>query len=383
LTSQLQLFVIAGTRPEIIKQAPLRFAALEQQGWRVRFCFSGQHREMGAQAFTDLGFAPDDTLDLMQQRQTPSDFIGAAVPALASLIRAAKPDWVAVQGDTTTALAGGLAAFYERIPVIHIEAGLRTYDGALPFPEEIHRQLITRVATAHAAPTPRNVEALRREGVPADNIFLAGNTGIDSLLRLVAQAPGAEGAQVDEIRRIIGNRRLVLVTMHRRESFGKAMIGMCEAVARLAASFPDAAFLLPVHHNPVVKETVQSILAGRSNVILTGPLGYTVFARLLAGATLAITDSGGIQEEAPALGVPVIVMRDVTERPEAICCGAAVIAGCEQEAIYRLAADLLGNPAAHAAMAIRRFPYGDGQSSSRILKWLATRPPGPPELRFP
>lgn len=377
----LQLLVIAGTRPEIIKQAPLHLAALKQPGWRSNFCFSGQHREMGAQAFADLGLKPEISLELMQPGRTPAEFLGVAVPALASVIRSAKPDWVAVQGDTTTALAGGLAAFYERVPVIHVEAGLRTYDAAQPYPEELHRQLLTRLSTAHAAPTQRNVEALQREGVPAANILLAGNTGIDCLLCLVSQPPAAESEELNALLEQIGSRRLILVTMHRRESMGPKMAGMCRAIGRLADAFPDAAFLLPVHHNPVVKETVVKTLGAKRNVILASALGYATFAHLLARAALAITDSGGIQEEAPALGVPVIVLREVTERPEAIECGAAILAGCEEDGVFDRAAALLGKPAAYAAMAMRRYPYGDGHSAERIMEWLRQRPPGPPELR--
>jgi UDP-N-acetylglucosamine 2-epimerase (non-hydrolysing) len=383
MTSPRKLLVIAGTRPEIIKQAPLRFAALGRSDWQVRFCFSGQHRDMGAQAFGELGFLPDETFELMRPGQTPSDFLGSAVPALSALIRQTHPDWIAVQGDTTTALAGALAGFYERTSVVHIEAGLRTYDAALPFPEEMHRQLITRLATAHAAPTSRCVAALRREGVPAANILLAGNTGIDSLLRTVAHPPGHEGAEFTALAARIGTRRLVLVTMHRRESFGETMTGMCRAIARLARDFPATAFILPVHHNPAVKSTVESALGGMENVILTAPLGYAVFSRLLARAQLAITDSGGVQEEAPTLGVPVLVLRDVTERPEAVECGGAILAGCEENRIHSLASALLGDPAAHARMAVARFPYGDGRAGPRILDWLATRPATAPELCLP
>lgn len=383
MTRRLKLLIVAGTRPEIIKQAPLQFAAAARDDWAVQFCFSGQHRDMGAQTFAELDFAPDHSFDLMRPGQTPSDFLGTAVPAISGLIRQIQPDWVAVQGDTTTALAGAIAGFYERTSVVHIEAGLRTYDASLPFPEEMHRQLITRLATAHAAPTERCVDSLRREGVPARNILLAGNTGIDCLLRTIARAPGREAAEYSRLVASIGSRRLVLVTMHRRESFGETLAGMCRAIARLASNFPDVAFVLPVHHNPAVKTTVESTLGGIANVILTVPLGYAVFSRLLARAHLAITDSGGVQEEAPTLGVPVLVLREVTERPEAIECGGAVLAGCDENQIFSLAASLLGDPAAHSRMAVARHPYGDGHSGPRILNWLATRPRTPPELCLP
>ncbi len=377
------LLIVAGTRPEIIKQAPLQFAAADHPGWRAHFCFSGQHREMGQQAFTELGLTPDFSLDLMQPGQTPDNFLGAAVPAISTLIRRQRPDWVAVQGDTTTALAGALAAFYERTPVIHIEAGLRTYQAALPFPEEIHRQLITRLATAHTAPTVRCQAALLRELVPPANIHLSGNTGIDSLLRIIARPPGEAAPLLAELTDRIAGRRLVLVTMHRRESFGEIMHGMCRAVRRLADRFPETAFLLPVHHNPAVQAIVNAELAAAPNIILTAPLGYAVFSKLLAGAHLVLTDSGGIQEEAPTLGIPVLVLRDVTERPEAIESGGAILVGCAENQIYDHALNLLIDPVAHARMAVRRFPYGDGHAATRTLDWLATRPPGPPELLAP
>ena len=383
MSRRQKLIIVAGTRPEIIKQAPLQFAAAAHPGWEAIFCFSGQHRDMGHQAFGELGLTPDVSLDLMRPGQTPDGFLGAALPAISALIRQQRPDWIAVQGDTTTALAGALAGFYERTPVVHIEAGLRTYNAALPFPEEIHRQLITRLATAHTAPTERCRQALLRELVPAANIFLSGNTGIDCLLRVIAQTPGDKADQIDALFARIAGRRLVLVTMHRRESFGTVMTGMCRAINRLAHQFPDSVFLLPVHHNPAVKATVEAQLAAISNVILTPPLGYRVFSKLLARAYLAITDSGGIQEEAPALGVPVLVMRDVTERPEAVECGGALLAGCSEDTIHALAARLLGNSSAHAAMAVRRFPYGNGHAGPKTLDWLAARPAGAPELLPP
>lgn len=376
------LLVIAGTRPEIIKQAPLVFAARHDPRWRCIVCFSGQHADMGRQILADLSLTADCELNLMRPGATPDAFLGAAVPALRQVMEQHRPDWVAVQGDTTTALAGAIAAFYARIPAVHIEAGLRTYQRDLPFPEEIHRQLITRVACAHAAPTDVTAGNLHREGIPPAAVLTAGNTGIDCLLQVTSRqrlegyvpsdlppdviaAAGAPCADRWE-------RPLVLVTLHRRESIGESMRGMCRAIRRVAAQCSRATFLLPVHLNPEVRAIVRSELASESNVLLTEPLGYPTFAWLLDRCAFVLTDSGGIQEEAPALGKPVLVLRDVTERPEAIACGAAELVGCREEQIVTSALRLLEDRAAYTRMAVPRFPYGDGRASERILDWLLT-----------
>jgi UDP-N-acetylglucosamine 2-epimerase len=376
----VKLLLIAGTRPELIKQAPLSFAAAEDGRWQCRLCFTGQHTDMGQQILEDLRLSVDQPLEAMPSGQAPEAFLGATVTALGRLFRRERPDWVAVQGDTTSALAGALAAFYEKVPIVHIEAGLRTYDPLLPFPEEVHRQLISRLALAHAAPTRRTAENLLREGVAPGRILECGNTGIDCLLRVVGRQreeistpPDLPTAVLAAARVPPGERwahPLVLVTLHRRESFGGTMQAMCRAIRRLACAHPHAILLLPVHPNPRVRDTVRAGLAGLPNVVLSGPLGYSTFAWLLDRCAFVMTDSGGIQEEAPALGKPVLVLRDVTERPEAVACGAAELVGCNEETIVAAGTRLLGDRAHYERMATPRFPFGDGQAARRILDWL-------------
>lgn len=376
MSSNRTLLVIAGTRPEIIKQAPLKWAAENRPDWRSIFALSGQHRELGEQTANDLGITPDHNLDLMRPGQSPSDFLGLALPALSRLIAETQPTWVAVQGDTTTALAGALAGFYARVPVLHVEAGLRTHNLALPFPEEGHRQLITRVSNAHAAPTRAAFDMLTSEAVPNDRILQSGNTGIDCLLRTVAKMreqstppAGLPAAAVDWS----GKDRpaLVLVTLHRRESFGSTLEGMCRALARAANDFPEVIFTLPVHPNPAVGQVIHAALGKHPNVYLLPALPYTTCVWLMERCSFIVTDSGGLQEEGPALGKPVLVLRDVTERPEAVACGSAALLGCEEAAIYATLYRFLAEPESWREMAVPRFPYGDGQAAVRILDWLA------------
>ena len=376
MSSPRTLLVIAGTRPEIIKQAPLHWAAQSRPDWRSVFALSGQHRELGEQTTSDLGLKPDHNLDLMRPGQSPSDFLGLALPSIARLITETKPDWLAVQGDTTTALAGALAGFYARVPVLHVEAGLRTHNLALPFPEEGHRQLITRVTSAHAAPTQAAVDMLLREAVPSDRILMCGNTGIDCLLRTVeklrGQATPPAGLPAAASAWSGPNRpALVLVTLHRRESFGATLEGMCRALARVASDFPKVAFALPVHPNPAVGQVIHAALGSLPNVHLLPALPYTTCVWLMERASFIVTDSGGLQEEGPTLGKPVLVLRDVTERPEAVTCGSALLLGCDEANILATLTRFLARPESWQDMAQPRFPYGDGQAAPRILDWLA------------
>jgi UDP-N-acetylglucosamine 2-epimerase (non-hydrolysing) len=376
------LLIIAGTRPEIIKQAPLVLAARNDPRWRCVVCFSGQHADMGRQMLADLRITADIDLSLMRAGSTPDAFLGASVPAIRKVIDQYRPDWVAVQGDTTTALAGAIAAFYARVPAVHIEAGLRTYNRDLPFPEEIHRELITRVASAHAAPTSVAAQNLYGERVPRAAVLTAGNTGIDCLLQVTRRQRAEAYIPPDLPANVIAaasvspaaqwDRPLILVTLHRRESIGDAMRGMCRAIRRVSERCSRATFLLPVHLNPEVRTIVQAELAQEPNVLLTEPLGYPTFAWLLDRCAFVLTDSGGIQEEAPALGKPVLVLREVTERPEAIECGAAELVGCREESIVASTLRLLTDRQAYKRMAVPRFPYGDGKASEKILEWLLT-----------
>jgi len=377
-----KITLLIGTRPEVIKQAPLAFAAGDSADWSANIVFTGQHRDMGLQMLGDLGLRADRDLALMAPNQTPADFLGVAVPAISRLLRSERPDWVAVQGDTTTALAGALAGFYERVPVVHIEAGLRTYNPWLPFPEEMHRQLVTRVSQAHAAPTALAAKMLENERVEAGRILVSGNTGIDCLLRIAAAQRAAANPPEELTPQLIEatethrdwHRPLILVTLHRRESIGTTMEGMCSAIAAVARKHSRAFIILPVHLNPLVQEVVHRRLGGISNILLIPPQSYRPFAWLLDRCTLVLTDSGGIQEEAPALGKPVLVLRDVTERPEAVECGAAELVGCEQDAIYAAADRLLSDRGEYARRAVPRFPFGDGRAAIKILEWLRRLP---------
>lgn len=375
MSSSKTLVILAGTRPEIIKQVPLLWAAAASDRWNARFVATGQHRDLGEQILSDLGVTVDRSLNLMTAAQSPTEFLGHALQAIGPLLAELRPDWVAVQGDTTTALAGAIAAFYARVPVLHVEAGLRTHNLSLPFPEEGHRQLITRVTSAHAAPTETAAAMLRQENVPARQIRVTGNTGIDCLLRTASrlnQAPTAPSGLPAELRKLdqTGDAPLVFVTMHRRESFGAPLRGMCSALARAADQFPQAQFVLPVHPNPAVREIICTQLAGRPNFHLVEPLAYTHCVWLMNRASFIVTDSGGLQEEGPALGKPVLVLRDVTERPEAVECGAALLIGCAEEQVYTAVARFLAEPDSWLDMAAPRFPYGDGNAAPRILEWL-------------
>lgn len=374
------VIVILGTRPEAIKLAPVVLAARAQPGFSVAVCNTGQHADMTAGVLGVFGIAPDIDLAIMKPRQSLTDITAAALRALEPVLAARRPDWLVVQGDTTSAFAAALAAFYARIPVAHVEAGLRTGDIHAPWPEEMNRLLITDVARLHFAPLESNSANLQREGVPAERIVVTGNTGIDALKwiagRLAADKRLAERAQhaldatkVVALRANVG-AKIVLITGHRRESFGDGFRSICAALAELARRFPERHFVYAVHPNPEVRETVQRELGGRlANVHLVEPLDYLPFVLLMTRAELILTDSGGIQEEAPSIGKRVIVLRRVTERVEGVETGLIRLAGTDRAQIV---AD------ATAALEARWPPkstgsdvYGDGRAAERIIEALA------------
>lgn len=337
--------------------------ALRACGVRLRLVSTGQHRALLDQVFATFDERPDCDLGMMRDGQAPSDVAARVLPAIARLIEDARPALVLVHGDTTTAMAAALAAFHAGVPVAHVEAGLRSHDLARPFPEEFNRVAIDTVATLLFAPTEGAASNLRREGPRDRTILVTGNTGIDALLYVAGRLGGDEleraGLTLDPA------RHMILVTGHRRESFGAGFERICSALIRLAAR-DDVEIVYPVHLNPNVREPVTARLAGHPNIRLVPPVGYVEMVALMQAAAVVLTDSGGVQEEAPALGKPVLVMRDVTERPEGVAIGAARLVGTDPKVIVSEVAALLDDRDEHARRSIAMFPYGDGRAASRI-----------------
>jgi UDP-N-acetylglucosamine 2-epimerase (non-hydrolysing) len=373
LPKRRKLAVIFGTRPEAIKLAPVILALQDHPRFACHVCVTAQHRQMLDQVLDVFRIVPDTDLDLMEPNQTLGRFSARALEAVDRFLAGEMPDLVLVQGDTTTVFMATLAAFYRHVPVGHVEAGLRTGSLQSPWPEEANRVLTTRLASIHFPPTFASRANLLREGVADDRIVVTGNTVIDALhlaLRKVQELrpdiPGLPAAVLASWE----NRPLVLITGHRRENHGPGFEAICRAIAELARRFPAACFVYPVHMNPQVREPVQRMLGGGEarNVHLIEPLAYLPFIALLDRATVILTDSGGIQEEAPSLGKPVLVMRDTTERPEAVEAGTVKLVGTDQGAIVRETSRLLTDSAAYDAMARAHNPYGDGKATGRIVE---------------
>jgi UDP-N-acetylglucosamine 2-epimerase (non-hydrolysing) len=358
----VRAMLVLGTRPEAIKLAPVARAMAVGEQFEPIVVTTGQHREMLHQMLGLLRVDVRIALDVMRSRQQLSELTARLVGELGEVMRDQRPDLVVVQGDTTTALAGALAAFYEKIPVAHVEAGLRTGVMDNPFPEELNRCLIGRIARWHFAPTARAARNLTDEGVPAEQVFATGNTVIDNLLWVLAEGTGTSAF------RAAGKR--VLVTLHRRENQGERMRGMGRALCRLAAR-GDVEIVLPLHRSPAVREVLLPELEGRQGVSLVEPLGYLDFAATLAECDIVLTDSGGIQEEAPSLGKPTLVLRTTTERPEAVDVGAARLVGTDPDAVVSAAEELLDDATVYRRMATAGNPFGDGRAASRILTQLA------------
>jgi UDP-N-acetylglucosamine 2-epimerase (non-hydrolysing) len=363
--------VIFGTRPEAIKLAPVVRALRARPGVDCLVCNTAQHRQLVGPVLAAFGLTPDADLDLLRPGQSLAELTARGVAAIDAYLDAERPDLVLVQGDTTTVLCAALAAFYRKVPVGHVEAGLRTGDLAAPWPEEANRVVTTRLASLHFAPTERARRNLLAEGVPGDRVVLTGNTVVDALLSAVATvraAPPAVPGLPPGLSDPDDARRLVLITGHRRESFGAGFESICEGVRELAERFPEVAFVYPVHLNPNVREPVRRILGapGLANVHLTEPLGYLEFVALMDRSALILTDSGGVQEEAPALGKPVLVLRETTERPEAVEAGTARLVGTDRRAIVAAASLLLTDRAAYDAMSRTMNPFGDGRAAGRV-----------------
>src|SRR5919206_3114415 len=364
----IRVLSVFGTRPEAIKMAPVVHAL---QAAPDRFesvvCVSAQHRAMLDQVLDVFGVKADYDLDLMTSGQSPAEVTARVLQRLPALLRQVRPDVLLVQGDTMTTFAAAFAAYLERIPSGHVEAGLRTGDRYQPFPEEMNRVMTTRLASIHFAPTAQARAALLAEGVPASDVHLTGNTVIDALLQTVR--PDYK-FRSPKLAALDPERRLVLITTHPRESFGAPLQSTCAAIRDLAERFPDLQFVLPVHPNPQVKATVEALLCDLRGMHLIEPVDYVEFVHLMSRACIILTDSGGGQGEAPSLGKPVLVLREGTERPEGVAAGTAVVVGTDQQRIVSVASELLTSDTAYRRMANAVNPYGDGKASGRIVKAL-------------
>jgi UDP-N-acetylglucosamine 2-epimerase (non-hydrolysing) len=363
-----KILFIFGTRPEAIKLCPLVRQLRTDSNLNVRVCVTGQHREMLDQVLAAFEVRTDHDLDLMLPGQTLFQSTSRILAGLEPVLAAERPDLTVVQGDTTTTFCGALASFYQNVPVAHVEAGLRTGDLRQPFPEELNRVLTSRITALHFAPTDESAANLRREGVRADSVFVTGNTGIDAVL-YVREALQQGRLHVSTTFEIMPHRKLIAVTAHRRESFGEGFERICSALARLSER-PDVNIVYPVHPNPNVQDPVNRLLRSKPNIQLIAPLDYVAFVDLMRHAYLLITDSGGIQEEGPSLGKPVLVLREKTERPEAVIAGTVKLVGTGTERIVNEAVRLLEDVPEYDRMARVHNPYGDGRSSIRIAELI-------------
>jgi UDP-N-acetylglucosamine 2-epimerase (non-hydrolysing) len=362
--------MVLGTRPEAIKLAPVIWEC-RQRSDRIEpiVCTTGQHRDMVAPLLEYFGISPDDQLELMTPNQTLAGLTARCLEGIDAVLVRRQPYCVVAQGDTTTVMAASLAAFYRHIPFVHVEAGLRTGNLQAPWPEELNRRVADIVADLYCAPTQRAADALLAEGTPAEAVRVTGNTVIDALLETVRRQRNREQPWQGKYE-FLDAHRMVLITGHRRESFGQGFENICQAIATLADRFVDEQFVYPVHLNPNVWGPVHRLLGSRGNVHLVAPVGYPEFVWLMERSTLVLTDSGGVQEEAPSLRKPVLVMRDVTERPEAVEAGAARLVGTSTEAIISGVSALLTDPVQYAACQIDHSPYGDGRAAERIVDWM-------------
>jgi UDP-N-acetylglucosamine 2-epimerase (non-hydrolysing) len=367
----MKILSIFGTRPEAIKMAPV-IKELNRHGDQIAsvVCVTAQHREMLDQVLPLFDIAPDHDLNIMQTDQTLAQVTANALTKLDAVLQSEKPDWVLTQGDTTTAMIGALAAFYHRLRVGHVEAGLRTWDKHRPFPEEINRKIADAVSDLHFAPTETARENLLREGVSEAGVVVTGNTVIDALLEVAGRDYDWNEGELAAVPR---DKRLILVTAHRRENFGEPLRQICAAIEEIVASYPDVQVVYPVHLNPNVRSVVYERLGGVERVSLLDPLEYLPLVQLMKASYLVLSDSGGLQEEAPGLGKPVLVLREVTERPEGVAAGTVKLVGTNRERIVAETARLLEDRAEYERMARAINPYGDGHASERIVESLIAR----------
>lgn len=362
MTNQHRIGIILGTRPEAIKLAPVIQVFQNSPDFELQVILTGQHREMVEQVMKLFKLKADWNLEIMQRQQSLSEITCRSLQGLEALFQEQTLDFVIVQGDTTTAFAATLAAFYQKIPVGHVEAGLRTDNLFNPFPEEANRRLISQLTQLHFAPTNLAVENLQSSGVLGE-IHLTGNTVIDALLNVAATKPVCHIPGLDW-----HQYRTILATVHRRENWGEPLQDIAESFLQILEQFPDTALLLPLHKNPIVREPLQKLLGNHPRIFLTEPLDYAELVGAIERSHLILTDSGGLQEEAPSLGKPVLVLRDTTERPEAVTAGTAKLVGTQTENIVAAASELLSNPAAYTKMATAINPFGDGHAAERILQ---------------
>ena len=378
--NRIRVMTIFGTRPEAIKMAPLSLELSRRPQIDALCCVTAQHRQMLDSVLDIFRLVPDFDLNIMEPRQTWSTITSKCLLGMEEVLEQARPDLVLVHGDTSTTFAGALAAFYHRVPVGHVEAGLRTYDKYSPYPEEMNRRMVSAIADLHFCPTPSNRDNLAREGIE-QGVFLTGNTVIDALQTTVVKDFHFSEGVLNDLDYV--NRKVILVTCHRRENYGTPMAHIMTALRRVADAFPDVELVYPVHLSPVVQEAAHQYLDGHPRIHLIAPLAVDEMHNLMARCHLVMTDSGGLQEEAPALGKPVLVLRRETERPEAVAAGTVQLAGTEEEPIFQMASRLLTDPAAYAAMAHAANPYGDGRACGRIADaieyrfGLRAQPPAP------
>ncbi len=362
---KIKVMAVFGTRPEAIKMAPLVSAMESDESIEPIVCVTAQHREMLDQVLEIFSIKPDYDLDIMQPRQTLALITEKSLHGLDGILDEAKPDLVLVHGDTSTTFAGALAAFYHKTPVGHVEAGLRTYDKYSPFPEEMNRMLTGQIASLHFAPTPRNQNNLMNEGV-TEGVYVTGNTVVDAIRMTVKDNFEFRDKELKALD--YENRRVVLVTAHRRENYGEPMENICRAISKLSEYYEDVHFVYPVHLSPYVRETAEKFLGNNERVHLIEPLAVDEMHNLMARCYMIMTDSGGLQEEAPSLGKPVLVLRKETERPEAIEAGTVKLAGVDEDEIIRLSKELFDDENAYSKMAHAVNPYGDGKAAQRIMK---------------
>jgi UDP-N-acetylglucosamine 2-epimerase (non-hydrolysing) len=369
---KIKNLIVFGTRPEAIKMAPLVKAFKKNPDFETRVCVTAQHREMLDQVLAFFEITPDYDLNLMKPNQNLYTLTADIITEMKTVLDDFQPDYVYVHGDTTTTMAASIAAFYSGAKVCHVEAGLRTHNKRSPFPEEINRQVTGRIADYHFAPTVTSQQNLLDEGVKQDTVMVTGNTVIDALFESSDKVMKMENDEINKLKGIVAeDKRVILVTGHRRENHGQGFINICQALKEIAVFNPDVQIIYPVHLNPNVQQPVYEILSGVNNIVLIEPLAYPAFVWLMNQSYLIITDSGGVQEEAPSLGKPVLVMRDTTERPEAVDAGTVILVGTDTAKIVSEANDLLTSEARYKMMSGLHNPYGDGKACERIVEYIS------------